>query len=128
MVDPVRKKLLIAGRHLAHVAHNVLLPIVVSLIFAGRHEGHVRINKELVESEKLDSIGILFKRRKLKPVAELDACLVLFLGENFLSVSRCRKLQAGMVNLGIWERVKPVQRALVKDGILHYRLGQKLLC
>ena len=114
MVDPDRKKLLVAGRHLAHVTQNVLLPIVLSGIFVGRHEGHVRINKELVESEKHDSVGVLFKRRKLEPLAEFDAFLVLFLSENFLSVSRRWKLEAGMVNFGIWERVKPVQRVCVE--------------
>ena len=108
MVDPDRKKLLVAGRHLAHVTQNVLLPIALSSIFVDRHERHVRINKELVETEELDSIGVLFERRKLKPLAELDAFLVLFLGENFLSVSRRWKLEAGMVKLGIWERIKPV--------------------
>jgi len=63
----------------------------------------------LVESEKLDSIGILLKRREVEALTELDTCLILLLGQNFLPVSRCWELEAGMINLGIWERVKPVR-------------------
>ena len=108
VVNPHRKKVLVAGRHLAHVAQNVLLPIIFSLVFRGRHEGHVRINQELVESEKLESVGILFKGRNGKALAELDARLIILLGQDFLPVACRWKLEAGMIDRGIWECVKPV--------------------